>query len=147
MCTKSRSRYATILDEPRHVRKYRQSGERMESTLNRRGFLRHSGFWTSSFLACSILLDRSANAAPVRIDAQTVDQLTIRQITDGSHDVDLAGAELRGLTVERTGFPLASQGKTLEAEWGLALHLEFQARTGDQAIFARFRVYADHLPK
>ena len=96
----------------------------MERTLNRRGFLRHSGFWTSSFLACSIPLDRSANAAPVKIDVQTVDQLTIRQITDGSHDTFLGGADLRGLTVERTGFPLISQGKTLESEWGLALHLE-----------------------
>jgi 7,8-dihydropterin-6-yl-methyl-4-(beta-D-ribofuranosyl)aminobenzene 5'-phosphate synthase len=95
----------------------------MERTLDRRGFLRGSAIFGSSLLTCSIPLDRSANAAPVRIDVQAVDQLTIRQITDGSHDVFLRGAEFSGLSVARTG-PLASQGKTLESEWGLALHLE-----------------------
>ena len=96
----------------------------MQRTLDRRGFLGRSALWSGSFLACSIPLDRSADAAPVRIDVQTVDQLTIRQITDGSHDTFLRGAESSGLTVTRTGFPLVSQGETLEGEWGLALHLE-----------------------
>ena len=96
----------------------------MDRTLNRRGFLGRSAFWGGSFLVCSNPLDRSANGAPVRIDVQPVDQLTIRQVTDGSHDTFLGGAEFSGLTVNRTGFPLISQGKTLEAEWGLALHLE-----------------------
>jgi 7,8-dihydropterin-6-yl-methyl-4-(beta-D-ribofuranosyl)aminobenzene 5'-phosphate synthase len=98
-------------------------GDGMESTLNRRAFLGRSALWGGSFLACSIPLDRSANAAPVKIDVQAVDELTIRQVTDGSHDVFLRAAEFSGLTVSRTG-PLASQGKTLESEWGLALHLE-----------------------
>jgi 7,8-dihydropterin-6-yl-methyl-4-(beta-D-ribofuranosyl)aminobenzene 5'-phosphate synthase len=95
----------------------------MENMFNRRGFLQRSAVFGGSFLTCSIPLDRSSSAAPVRIDVQTVDQLTIRQITDGSHDVFLNGADFPGLAVNRTG-PLGSQGKTLESEWGLALHLE-----------------------
>jgi 7,8-dihydropterin-6-yl-methyl-4-(beta-D-ribofuranosyl)aminobenzene 5'-phosphate synthase len=95
----------------------------MESSLNRRGFLQHSAFLGASILSCSIPLDRSTNAAPVRINVQTVDELIIHQVTDGSHDILLEGAELSDLTVKRTG-PLATQGKTLESEWGLALHLE-----------------------
>jgi 7,8-dihydropterin-6-yl-methyl-4-(beta-D-ribofuranosyl)aminobenzene 5'-phosphate synthase len=99
----------------------------MESSLNRRGFLQNSAFLGASMLTCSIPLDRSAHAAPVRINVQTIEELVIRQVTDGSHDVFLEGAKLSDLTVERTG-PLATQGKTLESEWGLALHLESKKR-------------------
>ena len=94
----------------------------MTRTLNRRGFLQRSAILGGSFLVCSIPLDRSASAAPIRIDVPTVDKLTIRVVTDGAHDTMLRGAEYPGLTVARTGsFP--SQGKTLQSEWGLALHL------------------------
>jgi 7,8-dihydropterin-6-yl-methyl-4-(beta-D-ribofuranosyl)aminobenzene 5'-phosphate synthase len=102
----------------------------MEGTLNRRGFLRHSGFLASSVLACSIPLDRSANAAPVRLDVQTVDELTVRQVTDGSHDIFLSGAKFSGLTVKRED-PGGPEGKTLQSEWGLALHLG--SRRGQEA--------------
>jgi 7,8-dihydropterin-6-yl-methyl-4-(beta-D-ribofuranosyl)aminobenzene 5'-phosphate synthase len=66
----------------------------------------------------------------VRIDAPVIDQLTVREITDNTHDIFLRGAELPGLAIRRTGFPQASQGKTLESEWGLALHLE--SRRGEE---------------
>ena len=39
----------------------------MSRSLDRRGFLQHSCLLGGSLLACSIPLDRSANAAPVRI--------------------------------------------------------------------------------
>jgi 7,8-dihydropterin-6-yl-methyl-4-(beta-D-ribofuranosyl)aminobenzene 5'-phosphate synthase len=77
-----------------------------------------------SLLTCSSLLDRSAHAAPVRIEAPVIDQLTVREITDGSHDLFLTGSKSPGLAVTRIGFPEAAQGKTLESEWGLALHVE-----------------------
>jgi 7,8-dihydropterin-6-yl-methyl-4-(beta-D-ribofuranosyl)aminobenzene 5'-phosphate synthase len=95
----------------------------MERTLNRRGFLRGSAVFGGSFLACGIPLDRSASAAPVRINVQIVDELIVRQVTDGSHDIFLGGAEYSDLTVRRTG-PRSAQGKTLQSEWGLALHLQ-----------------------
>ena len=96
----------------------------MDYSPNRRGFLRYSAAFGGSMLACSIVLDRSANAAPVRIDAPVVDEVTVREITDGSHDIFLRGEKRPGLTVSRTGIPEASQVKTLESEWGLALHIE-----------------------
>ena len=96
----------------------------MTFMLDRRGFLRSSAMLGGSFLTCSIPLDRSAHAAPVRIDAPVIDQLTVREITDNTHDIFLKGTRLPGLTVSRTGFPAAAQGKTLESEWGLALHIE-----------------------
>ena len=46
-----------------------------------------------------------------------VDRVVIREITDNQHNIFLA-------QVQRTGFPAVSQGKTLESEWGLALHIE-----------------------
>ena len=95
----------------------------MERSFNRRRFLQQSGIFGSSLLTCSIPFDRSARAAPAKINIQAVDQLIIRQVTDGSHDIFLNDAEYSGLTVGRTG-PLGSVGKTLESEWGLALHLE-----------------------
>lgn len=102
----------------------------MPPSVGRRRFLQHSAALGGSLLTCSIPLDRSAHAAPVRIDAPVVDQITIREITDNSHDIFLRGAELPGLTVERTGFPEAPQGRTLESEWGLALHI--QSRKGQE---------------
>jgi 7,8-dihydropterin-6-yl-methyl-4-(beta-D-ribofuranosyl)aminobenzene 5'-phosphate synthase len=96
----------------------------MPFPLDRRGFLRGSAVLGGSLLTCSIALDRSVGAAPVRVDAPVIDQLTVREITDNTHDIFLRGAKFPGLAVQRTGFPLAPQGKTLESEWGLALHLE-----------------------
>jgi 7,8-dihydropterin-6-yl-methyl-4-(beta-D-ribofuranosyl)aminobenzene 5'-phosphate synthase len=84
-----------------------------------------------SLLTCSIPLDRSGGAAPVRIDAPVVDELIVREITDNQHDIFLQPVEAPGLAVRRTGFPGAPQGKTLESEWGLALHLE--SRRGQES--------------
>ena len=102
----------------------------MRPSLDRRSFLHHSAVLGGSLLTCSLVLDRSSRADPVRIDAPIVDRLTVREITDGTHDIFLRPADLPGLTVRRTGFPEAPQGKTLESEWGLALHLE--SRKGDE---------------
>jgi 7,8-dihydropterin-6-yl-methyl-4-(beta-D-ribofuranosyl)aminobenzene 5'-phosphate synthase len=102
----------------------------MQLPVGRRNFLRHSAALGGSLLTCSIPLDRSAHAAPVRIDAPVVDQITVREITDNTHDIFLRGAELPGLAISRTGFPEAPQGKTLESEWGLALHI--QSRKGQE---------------
>jgi 7,8-dihydropterin-6-yl-methyl-4-(beta-D-ribofuranosyl)aminobenzene 5'-phosphate synthase len=57
-----------------------------------------------------------------------VDEIIVREITDNTHDIFLRGAQSPGLAVSRVGFPEASQGKTLESEWGLALHI--QSRKG-----------------
>src|SRR5690348_16618572 len=100
----------------------------MPSPASRRDILLHSAAIGGSLLACGIPLDRSARAEPVRIAAPTVDEIVIREITDNTHDIFLPGATRSGLTVSRTGFPAASQGKTLESEWGLALHI--QSRKG-----------------
>jgi 7,8-dihydropterin-6-yl-methyl-4-(beta-D-ribofuranosyl)aminobenzene 5'-phosphate synthase len=103
----------------------------MSFSLDRRGFLRRSAMLGGSFLTCGIPLDRSVHAAPARIDAPVVDQLTVREIIDNSHDIFLAGVKVPGLAVSRIGFPQAAQGKTLESEWGLALHVE--SRRGAEA--------------
>ena len=95
----------------------------MPFALDRRSFLRNSAV-LGSVMSCSVPLDRSAGAIPLRIDAPVVDQVTVREITDNSHDIFQRGAEFPGLTVRRPGSPGAPQGRTLESEWGLALHLE-----------------------
>ena len=121
----------------------------MAFPTGRRGFLRHSAALGGSFLACSLLLDRSANAAPARIDAPIVDRITVREITDNTHDIFLRGADLPGLAVSRTGFPEASQGRTLESEWGLALHVQSQKGTETRRYLLDFGftpdVYANNL--
>ena len=103
----------------------------MPRSIDRRSFLRHSCLFGGSLLSCSIPLDRSGRAAPVRIDAPVIDELTVREITDNQHDIFLRPLEAPGLTVRRMGFPEAPQGKTLESEWGLALHLE--SRKGEES--------------
>jgi hypothetical protein len=51
----------------------------MAVTLDRRGFLRNSALPGGSFLTCSMPFDRSAHAAPVRIEAWVIDQLRVRE--------------------------------------------------------------------
>ena len=85
----------------------------------------------TALLTCSIPLDRSSQAAPVRIEAPVIDTLVVREITDNAHDVSLPSEKYSGLSVQRTGFPQVEQGKTLGSEWGLALHV--QSRKGQEA--------------
>jgi 7,8-dihydropterin-6-yl-methyl-4-(beta-D-ribofuranosyl)aminobenzene 5'-phosphate synthase len=103
----------------------------MARSLDRRSFLQNSCLLGGSLLTCDILLDRSANAAPVRIEAPVVDEVTIREVTDNAHDLFAKPFETPGLKVTRIGTPEAAQGKTLASEWGLALHIE--ARKGQES--------------
>ena len=103
----------------------------MPLSLDRRSFLQNSALLGGSILTCSIPLDRSAYAAPVKIDVPVVDEIVVREITDNSHDIFLGGAKAPGLAVSRVGFPAAQDGKTLQSEWGLALHV--QSRKGAES--------------
>jgi hypothetical protein len=49
----------------------------MPFALDRRSFLRNSAV-LGSVMSCSVPLDRSAGAVPLRIDAPVVDQVTVR---------------------------------------------------------------------
>src|SRR5271157_5277583 len=92
------------------------------SSLDRRRLLQASAALGGALVSCGI--GRAARAAPARIDAPIVDHLVIREITDNSHNIFLGPLERPGLSVQRVGFPGIAQGKTLESEWGLALHIE-----------------------
>jgi 7,8-dihydropterin-6-yl-methyl-4-(beta-D-ribofuranosyl)aminobenzene 5'-phosphate synthase len=96
----------------------------MPHSLDRRHFLQSSALLGGSLLTSSTLIDGIAHATPERIDAPAVDELTVREVTDNAHDIFLKGLQVPGLTVQRTGTPEAANGKTLESEWGLALHIE-----------------------
>jgi 7,8-dihydropterin-6-yl-methyl-4-(beta-D-ribofuranosyl)aminobenzene 5'-phosphate synthase len=96
----------------------------MPRPLDRRRFLQHSCSFGGSLFTCSIPINSSAHAAPpVRIDAPVVDEVTVREITDNAHDLFARPAEAPGLLVQRPN-PGGPEGKTLESEWGLALHLD-----------------------
>jgi 7,8-dihydropterin-6-yl-methyl-4-(beta-D-ribofuranosyl)aminobenzene 5'-phosphate synthase len=92
------------------------------SRLHRRRFLQSSVALGGSLLASGI--SRTAEAVAEQFDAPVVDKVVVREITDNQHDIFLRPLEKPGLMVQRTGFPGAPQGKTLESEWGLALHIE-----------------------
>jgi 7,8-dihydropterin-6-yl-methyl-4-(beta-D-ribofuranosyl)aminobenzene 5'-phosphate synthase len=92
------------------------------SSLDRRRFLQASAALGGALVSSGI--GRAAQSAPVRIDAPIVDRVVIREITDNSNNIFLGPLERPGLTVQRPGLPGLARGKTLESEWGLALHIE-----------------------
>ena len=107
----------------------------MDAFLNRRRFLGHSAALGGSIFVCSIALDRSTNATPVRIEPPAVDEVTVREVTDGSHDIFLRGEKRPGLTVTRTGTPEAAQGKRRwRASGDSALHIEIPRKGRRPAV-------------
>lgn len=85
-------RLASLAPPPCFLLLVRTKGEDMSFSLGRRGLLRGSAA-SGALLTCSIPLDRSVHAAPVRVDAPVIDQLTVREITDNTHDIFLTGAQ------------------------------------------------------
>jgi len=96
------------------------------SSLDRRLFLQSSAALGGSLLATGI---GRPTCAATRVEAPVVDRVVIREITDNSHNIFLGSLERPGLAVQRVG--LMPAGKTLESEWGLALHIE-STRGGEQ---------------
>ena len=90
--------------------------------LDRRLFLQGSAALGGSLLASGI--GGTAQAKPLLDNVPVVDKVVIREITDNQHNIFLKPLTAPGLSVARTGFPAAPEGKTLESEWGLALHIE-----------------------
>src|SRR5499425_209253 len=117
------------------------------SSMDRRNFLQASAALGGALVSMGI--GRTARAAPVRIDAPVVDRVVVREITDNQHNVALKPLERPGLSVQRTGFPAAAQGKTLESEWGLALHIETARGSEERRYLLDFgftpEVYANNL--
>jgi 7,8-dihydropterin-6-yl-methyl-4-(beta-D-ribofuranosyl)aminobenzene 5'-phosphate synthase len=92
----------------------------MTSVLSRRGFMHAAA--TGSFLACYGVAEPAA-AAAIRIAPPVVDKLTLQVLLDGAHDVFISGAGTPDIGVERVRSPAAFNGRTLQSEWGLSLHL------------------------
>jgi len=114
--------------------------------FNRRQFLQTSAA-IGSLLASGV--GRTAGAASEHIDTPVVDRVVIREITDNQHNIFLKPLERPGLSVQRTGFPAAAQGKTLESEWGLALHIETARGSEERRYLLDFgftpEVYANNF--
>jgi 7,8-dihydropterin-6-yl-methyl-4-(beta-D-ribofuranosyl)aminobenzene 5'-phosphate synthase len=113
----------------------------MKSRLDRRGFLR-SVSETGSLLVCYGVLDRSSHAAPVHIVPPVVDSLTIQVVVDTNHDIFISGAQAPGVGVKRVRSPAAFNGRTLESQWGLSLHLTCAKGGGHETHPARLRLHA-----
>jgi 7,8-dihydropterin-6-yl-methyl-4-(beta-D-ribofuranosyl)aminobenzene 5'-phosphate synthase len=94
----------------------------MQPPIGRRRLIQ-SAAATGSFLACYGVVDRAKAAEPARIKPPVVDQVTIQAVVDTNHDIFISGASPRGVGVERVRAPAAFNGRTLESQWGLSLHL------------------------
>jgi metal-dependent hydrolase (beta-lactamase superfamily II) len=94
----------------------------MQPSIGRRRFMR-SAAATGSFLACYGVVDRSQAQVPVRITPPVVDKLTIQAVVDTNHDSFISGAPVDGVGIERARSPAAFNGKALDSQWGLSLHM------------------------
>ena len=115
--------------------------------LDRRSFLQNSAALGGALVSLGI--GRGARAAPALIEVPVVDRVVVREITDNQHNIALKPVARPGLAVERFGFPAAAQGKTLESEWGLALHIQSTKGSEDRRYLLDFGftpdVYANNL--
>ncbi len=116
----------------------------MKGRLDRREFLQ-SVSATGSLLVCYGVLDRSADAAPVRITPPVVDNLTIQVVLDTNHDIFISGAQAPGVGVKRIRSPAAFNGRTLESQRGLSLHLTSTKGTDTKRILLDFGYTPDVL--
>jgi 7,8-dihydropterin-6-yl-methyl-4-(beta-D-ribofuranosyl)aminobenzene 5'-phosphate synthase len=114
----------------------------MTRALSRRGFTH--GAAIGSFLACYGVVD-PADAADVRIDPPTVDSLTIQVLLDGAHDIFISGAGVPDVKVERVRSPASFNGRTLQSEWGLSLHLASAKGTETKRFLLDFGFTGDAL--
>ena len=93
----------------------------MSASLNRRSFL------AGSALACTGSAADAFGIELPRIEVPVVDRLAIQVVVDGAHDIFISGAQVPGVTVERSRLqPGARSKRTLQSEWGLSLHIESQ---------------------
>ncbi len=115
----------------------------MPETVNRRGFL-HAAAASGSFLACYGVAD-PARAAEIRIIAPVIDKLTMQVLLDGAHDIFIAGAGTQDIGVERVRSPAAFNGKTLQSEWGLSLHLTSVRKAETKRFLLDFGFTGDAL--
>jgi hypothetical protein len=118
------------------------------SSFDRRYFLRGSAALGGAMLAGGAPLHRSAEAAPVHIDAPVVDRVVVQEITDGAHDIFLRGAELPGLSVQRVGpASFAPQGRTLSSGMGARIAHPIAQGRRDPKLSAGFRLHSNRVPK
>jgi hypothetical protein len=110
------------------------------SSFDRRYFLGGSAALGGAMLAGGAPLHRSAEAAPVHIEAPVVDRVVVQEITDGAHDIFLRGAELPGLSVQGPA-AFAPQGRTLSSEWGLALHIQSHKGGETRQVMAELKKF------
>lgn len=116
----------------------------MQPSLPRRRFLQ-SAATTGSFLACYGVIDRARADIPVHITPPVVDKLTIQVVVDGQHDIFISGAQVPGVGIERVRSPAAFNGRTLESQWGLSLHLVSTRRNETRRYLLDFGFTSDVL--
>jgi 7,8-dihydropterin-6-yl-methyl-4-(beta-D-ribofuranosyl)aminobenzene 5'-phosphate synthase len=81
-----------------------------------------------------------------RIEAPVVDKLVIRVIVDGAHDIFIPEQKVRDIAVAQAR--LQGGGKyrrTLQSEWGLALHLTTEKATESRRYLLDFAYTPDVL--
>jgi 7,8-dihydropterin-6-yl-methyl-4-(beta-D-ribofuranosyl)aminobenzene 5'-phosphate synthase len=89
---------------------------------------------------------RIASAQPLTGTPPEVDRLAVRVVTDSYHHVMEPSGKVGDVTVQRAHFKLSKEApRTLQNEWGLALHLESTQGNETRQVLADFGFTAETL--
>src|SRR5260370_18070693 len=118
----------------------------MTKAVDRRTLLRGSAVAAGSALTWTAMVRTAAGEVVPRIEAPLVDKLLIRVVVDGAHDIFIPEQKVPDIAVAQARMQGGEKfRRTLQSEWGLALHLTPQKAAESSVYLLAFAYTPEEL--